>query len=116
MQDHWIPFSGSKKLEFFDVVTYNNYQYALPGDHKYLAEVFFRIDVNEIIHFRKVYDFGSWLASIAGIEKLLLKWITFFFGGFLQYNATIEIINQHFTKKARVQGKLFSSEEIKLDT
>ena len=56
------------------------------------------MDVDEVIHYRKVYDFGAWLASIAGIEKLLLKWITFVVGGFIQYNAGIEIINQHFKK------------------
>ena len=83
MKDHWFPFFEYKVGTFFDVRHFNDYHFYLPGDHKYLAEIFFRIDVNEVYHYRKVYDFGSWLASIAGIEKLLLKWITFVFGGYL---------------------------------
>ena len=93
MSDYWVPFFSSEKIEFFDVIKYNNYHYSLPGEHKYLAEIFFRIDVNEVIHYRKVYGFGNWLASVAGIEKLLLKWITFAIGGWIQYNAVIEIAN-----------------------
>ena len=40
----------------------------------------------------------DWLGAIGGIEKLLLKWLTFIFGGFIQYNAAIEIINQNYKK------------------
>lgn len=41
----------------------------------------------------------DWLGAIAGIEKFLLKWLTLAFGGWLHYNAGIEIINQHYHKK-----------------
>jgi ABC-type Zn2+ transport system substrate-binding protein/surface adhesin len=41
----------------------------------------------------------DWLGAIAGIEKFLLKWITVVFGGWLHYNAGIEIINVHYQKK-----------------
>jgi hypothetical protein len=75
------------------VVRFNDYHYSLPGEHKYLAEIFFRLDVNEVVHYRKVYGFGDWLATVAGIERLLLKWVTFVLGGWIQYNAVIEIVN-----------------------
>ena len=47
----------------------------------------------------------DWLGAIAGIEKFLLKWLTFVFGGFLQYNAAIEIINQLYKKECTGHSK-----------
>ena len=83
MLDYWVPFFPSEQIEFFNVVPFYDYHFSLPKEHKYLAEIFFRIDVNEVIHLRKVYSFGDWLASVAGIERLLLKWITFVIGGWI---------------------------------
>lgn len=83
MYDYWLPFFTTEKMTFYNVVKFNDYHYSMPKPHKYLAEIFFRIDVNEVIHYRTVYSLGSWLGAIAGIERLLLKWVTFLFGGFL---------------------------------
>jgi hypothetical protein len=53
----------------------------------------------------------DWLGAIAGIEKFLLKWITLAFGGYLHYNAGIEIINHHFQKKDSDQQQNEGGEE-----
>jgi hypothetical protein len=49
--------------------------------------------MKQLNHKRTVFGIMDWLGAIAGIEKFLLKWVTFVFGGFIQYNAAIEIMN-----------------------
>ena len=83
MNDYWLPFFSSTEVQFYDVQTYNDYHYSLPGDHKYLAEIFFRLDVNEVIHYRRVYGIADWLSTIAGIDGFLTRWISFVVGGWL---------------------------------
>jgi len=91
--DYYWPFWGKNVVEFFDVVFYNNDPMKALPEHNYMANIYFRFDIDKVQHFRTVYKIMDWLGSIAGIEKFLLKWLTFVFGGFLQYNASIEIIN-----------------------
>jgi hypothetical protein len=105
MNDSWIPLVPKGKEHFFDVITYNFDTINSPHNHNYLAEIYFRVDVNEIIHSRVVFKFMDWLGSIAGIEKFLLKWITFVFGGYINYNASIEIINQQYKNKPSANAK-----------
>ena len=56
--------------------------------------MFFRIDVDTITHKRVVFTFMNWLGAIGGVEKLMLKIILFFIGGFTTFNSTIEIVNE----------------------
>jgi ABC-type uncharacterized transport system permease subunit len=65
-------------------------------DYNQLASMFFRLDSDKVIHERHVFQFSDWLASIAGIERLLLRVIIFGFGGYAQFNASIELINQQY--------------------
>ena len=53
----------------------------------------------------------DWLGAIAGIEEFLLTWLTFVFGGFLQYNAAIEIINQLYKQESKVHPKTTNESE-----
>ena len=58
MLDYWLPFWKVKKYQFYDVVKWNEWFYQTPKSTKYLASIFFRIDVDEVIHDRKVYGFS----------------------------------------------------------
>lgn len=91
--DSWLPAVPSKMTKFFDVTWFSSDTFLGPSENPVLAQIYFRMEVSQYVHKRVVYGFMDWLGSIAGIEKFLLKWITFIFGGFIQYNAAIEIIN-----------------------
>lgn len=93
MKDSWIPGTSSSEINFFDTVDFNQDVIPAHPQHPLLAQIYWRIDVNELLHERVVFQFKDWLASIAGIEKFLLKYLTMVFGGFINYNAAIEIIN-----------------------
>lgn len=68
-----------------------------PKGHKYLANIKFRIDSNEVYHSRTVFGFKDFLGAVSGIEFFLLRWLTVIFGGFINYNASIEVLNQHYS-------------------
>ena len=57
-----------------------------------IAEIWFRIDTKQFDHKRIEYNFSSLLADIGGIKDLLLMIISIAIGGFLSFNADIEII------------------------
>ena len=51
-----------------------------------IAEMFFRIDVDEIMHERFAFGFMDWLGVIGGITELLTRIATFILGGYLSFN------------------------------
>ena len=75
------------------MILFNSDTISAPPNHRYIATIYYRLDINYVKHTRVVFLFMEWLGAIAGIEKFLLKWVTFIFGGFIQYNAAIEIMN-----------------------
>ena len=93
MADNWLPWGEKTENTFFDLVFFNSDSVPSHSGNKHLAKMYYRIDSDQNNHYRTVFKFMDWLGAIAGIEKFLLKWLTFIFGGFLNYNATIEIIN-----------------------
>ena len=105
MADYWIPGQPSSVVKFFDLVFFNGDTLAAPEMSKFIATIYYRIDIDQVKHTRVVFLFMDWLGAIAGIEKFLLKWFTFIFGGFIQYNAAIEIINQQYRKKDKEENE-----------
>lgn len=97
-RDSWVPGFGDSITHFYDIVFFNVDRLPAASHYRRLASIYFRIDGNERNHQRVVFGIKDWLASIAGIEKLLLKYIAIVFGGYINFNATIEIINQHYGK------------------
>jgi len=54
--------------------------------------MFFRIDTKELIHTRIEYNVSSLLGDIGGINDLLVKIVAIVIGGYISFNADIEII------------------------
>jgi len=52
--------------------------------------MFFRIDVEEVIHKRYVFDFTDFLGSVGGIVEILTRSASFVLGGYLAWNSAIE--------------------------
>ena len=61
-----------------------------------VAEMYFRLSVNEVQHQRIVFKMMDWLGAIGGVEKILMKFIVFFLGGFAQFNSTLVTLKLHF--------------------
>ena len=62
--------------------------------------MYFRIKTDSVNHVRQVFSVMDWLGAIGGIEGMLYDFLTFFLGGFIQYNAVIQSY-QFMTKSQR---------------
>ena len=58
-----------------------------------MAAFWFRLDVNEIVHRRKVFSFMDFLGSVAGVPTFLLKVGAFVIGGFTSFYASISTVS-----------------------
>ena len=61
-------------------------------DYKMLAQLFIRLDVEEIIHTREVFSFMDFLGDLGGVTEILTKTSSFLIGGFLAWNAGLEMM------------------------
>jgi len=83
MLDSWVPGFPNTIVKFFDLVLFNSDTMPTELNNKFIATMYYRIDIDQVAHKRNVFVFMDWLGAIAGIEKFLLKWLTFIFGGFI---------------------------------
>ena len=86
MKDGWVPGFGGSKKTFYDITHYNTDTMDVPDTVDNIAEMYFRIDVDAFTHKRTVFTFMNWLGAIGGVEKVLLKIILFFFGGYSMFS------------------------------
>ena len=94
MEDSWVPGVLGTKRKFYEIIEFNTDVLQTTTNFKYVAQIYFRLAGNKLDHQRVVFQFKDWLASIAGIERLLLRILTFVYGGYAQFNSSIEIINE----------------------
>ena len=62
-------------------------------DSTLLAEMYFRIKADMVLHKRVVFALMDWLGSLGGVGNILMKIINFFCGGYLQFNAVLCSLN-----------------------
>ena len=48
--------------------------------------MYFRIDNDEIIHSKYVFDIMDWLGEVGGITELLCRFVTFMIGVYITFN------------------------------
>jgi hypothetical protein len=85
-----MPFLEAKKLDFYNLIPFNSDTVVVGHDYKVLAEMYFRIGVDEIIHSRHVFEFMDFLGSVGGVTEVLTRTSCFMIGGFLAWNSAIE--------------------------
>ena len=58
-----------------------------------IAELYFRLDNDQILHTRVVYRFMDWLGDIGGVYEILRNSFTFILGGYAIFHQQVEIIS-----------------------
>ena len=56
---------------FFDFKFYNSYTYDCDHDETNIAEIYFRLEIDQIVHYRVVYGFFELLESLGGVPEIL---------------------------------------------
>ena len=72
---------------FYDCVFFNSETYFQKDKTSHtLAEMFFRMHEDKLIHERVVYSLSDWLGDIGGINEVLTFVFLAFFGSYLGFN------------------------------
>ena len=90
--DEWQPLGKAKDEFFFDITFYNSDTISVDLNHAVIAEMYFRIDIDEIRHTRIVFEFMDWLGAIGGVAEILFQISYVFLGSWLSFNSAVEII------------------------
>ena len=88
--DHYIPMVGNSIQKFYDVTFFSSDEMEVTDEYPVIAEMYFRIKADTIIHSRSVFSIKEWLGSVGGVEQSLLDMLIVVFGGYCQFNSIIE--------------------------
>ena len=101
--DSWIPGFSNSVTTFFDVIFFNNDEYLVDektASNK-IGEVFFRIDTNEVEHFRKVYMVADLLAEVGGLNNAITGMIMALLGSYLTFSTDINYMTYMYSKSTK---------------
>ena len=126
--DQWapVPMFGHSHKTFYDIKTFNSDTMEVGEEinlgimkigqnYKFLAEMYFRLDNDEIFHSRVVYQFMDFLGDVGGVVEVLSSTAVFLIGGYLAWHQAIETMislysecspHRQLLKKGSVNEKL----------
>ena len=103
-------FGEESEVKFFDIETYNTDTFILNEEDKQkqtdVADIYFRISVNELKHRRNVETIVDFLGNIAGITDLLSLIVLFIVGGYSTFYSNVQMISSLYGFKHK--GKRIS--------
>ena len=95
--DDWVPWSKTVENEFYDLKFFNSDTMQLgPGladAKKEIAEMYFRLEVDEVEHIRILFELMDWLGAVGGVVESLSKSAVLFLGSYMSFNSGLEIIH-----------------------
>jgi len=71
---------------FYDVHEFNTDTLYVGTNSTSLAEMYFRIDIEEVKHSLNVYRFMDFLGDVGGITEVLTRCAFFLLGGYLSWH------------------------------
>jgi len=89
---------AGESSRFYDVQGLNNDIFNVVQDFETIARVYIRLDTAQIKHERHEYDFFTLLGDVGGCYEILLQIAMFFLGGFFSFNASIELMQELYSK------------------
>jgi hypothetical protein len=91
-QDYW--WSGKvTENPFFDYVYYSNDVYEVPDTEVLLTDFYFRLDVNQVVHTRVVFNFMDFVGALGGVPGFLLEVGGYVIGGYSAFYASISTLS-----------------------
>jgi len=91
-EDNWWIVGPENKETFFDITFYNQDTYYVNSSNTLLTEIYFRFQNDQMMHYRSVFDFTEWLGQIGGIHEILITFMSFLIGSYVQFYAGIKKI------------------------
>ena len=108
--DNFAPrYGGYSVLPFFDFKFFNLDSYKVNLDINLIAEIYFRLEIDEIIHYRDVGTFFDWLEAIGGIPEILKLLFNLVIGTYLTFHSTM--MNLKTLYKVESEQAVFKKDE-----
>ncbi len=73
--------------------------------------LYFRIDINEVIHERRVYQLIDFLGDLGGINEVLMGFFCLCFAGYTEFHSGIETMIHLYSDQALYQKNPFINED-----
>ena len=71
-QDYW--WTGYKTIDvFFDYYFYNHDEFEVPKSSKVIAELYWRLNSDQVTHWRKAFSLMDLFGALGGVSKILLQ-------------------------------------------
>ena len=93
MESTTIEFYDSKQLQGF-VFTRDE-----GSTNPKKAEVYIRLDTDQMVHTRTVFSFMDWLGAIGGVGDVMILIFGFFISGYADFHAKVEILDRMYFKQ-----------------
>jgi len=92
--DGWLPadINGNEDEVFYDYKYYNVDTFDVEEEKDVLAEIYFRLEVDQINHERVVFSLMDWLGALGGVPDILMMIAGLFVGGYAVFNSTFYTI------------------------
>ena len=71
-------------------------------DQNMIAEMFFRLESNQITHSQKFKDLSAELGTIGGLSGFLNSLAVLALGGYIGFNQSISIMNRLYFKDRKI--------------
>lgn len=86
---------------FFDYFEYNTdtFQSAPAGSEQMVAEMYFRLEVDQITHNRVVYDFMAFIGDLGGVKDIMLQLAGWVIGSYAAFHASWSTISSLYRVK-----------------
>ena len=106
--DYW--WRGYKAVDkFFDYVFYNHDIYEVPKTNTLIAQMYWRLNNDQIMHWRKAFSIMDLFGSLGGVSKILLSICTFFVSGYSNFWAKFSTTSMLYNIKSSI--KIFGDED-----
>jgi len=106
----WYPFaeeviSFDDPILFYDFKFFNQDTYVVPvvpsSEKSLIAEIYFRLEIDQISHERVVYGFFDWLESMGGVPEILKSIASLMVGGYLAFHASLTNMGYLYTLSSK---------------
>ena len=98
--DTIAPYHYFKEMFFWDFKFYNQDTYKSTEDITLIAEIYFRLEIDSILHSRKTETFFSWLEAMGGIPEILKMFAQMVIGTYLGFHSTMMNIKTFYKVEA----------------
>ena len=80
---------------------YNNDYFSVPKENTVIAELYFRLNSDQMSHYKRVFSFMDFLGAIGGVSRILLQIVGVLIGSYSKFLASFSTIGMLYKIKSK---------------